>query len=75
MFECQGWGGRGVYKKWEKKFTDSKLNVEHKISCVDIMKYKSLYLSGAGAVAKITNYVCVHHYINQFLSDHLQINK
>ena len=29
MFECWGWGGGGVYKKWEKIFTDSKLNVEH----------------------------------------------
>ena len=29
MFECQGWGGVGVLKKWENFFTDSKLNVEH----------------------------------------------
>ena len=28
MFECQGWGGVGVLKKWENIFTDSKLNVE-----------------------------------------------
>ena len=29
MFECQGWCGVGVLKKWENFFTDSKLNVEH----------------------------------------------
>ena len=29
MFECQGWGSVGVLKKWEKNFTNSKLNVEH----------------------------------------------
>ena len=29
MFECQGRGGVGVYKKWQKFFTDPKLNVEH----------------------------------------------
>ena len=29
MFECQGWGWCGGSKKMGKKFTDSKLNVEH----------------------------------------------
>ena len=28
MFDCQGWGGGGSIKMG-KKFTDSKLNVEH----------------------------------------------